>query len=129
MAGNRPLSPHLGIWKWRPAALVSIFHRISGHALAIAGIIAFTWWLVAATIGPEAYDTFLAVAGSPFGWLVWVGLSWAVFQHLLSGLRHLFMDAGWGYQLGIAHGSATGVFVLAVILTAAFWALVLLGVR
>ncbi|MFQ3666344.1 MAG: succinate dehydrogenase, cytochrome b556 subunit [Sphingomonadaceae bacterium] len=124
---NRPLSPHLSIWKWRPAMAVSIFHRISGHALALAGLLLFAWWLLAASASEEAYAAFASVAGSPLGWIVWVGLSWMAFQHLLSGIRHLLMDSGWGYEPAKAHGTATMVFVGALLLTAAFWALFFFG--
>lgn len=122
MAEKRPLSPHLGIWKWRVHATTSITHRITGNALVFAGLVAFAWWLAAAATSQEAYDVFKAFAGSIFGWVLWVGLSWAAFQHLLSGLRHLFMDSGWGYQIPVSRLSATWVWIGAVILTAAFWA-------
>jgi succinate dehydrogenase / fumarate reductase, cytochrome b subunit len=89
MADGRPLSPHLSIWKWRVHTATSILHRMTGNALVFAGLTLFTWWLVAAATSKEAYATFAAVAGSPLGWLVWVGLSWAFFQHLMSGIRHL----------------------------------------
>ncbi len=124
---ERPLSPHLSIWKWRVHMAVSIFHRISGNALAFGGLVLFTWWLVAAATGREAYATFLAVAGSPIGWIVWVALSWLFFQHLLSGVRHLVMDAGLGMGLRSTKTSATLVFVGAAVLTALFWAVVLIG--
>lgn len=127
MNANRPLSPHLSIWKWRPTMGVSIFHRISGHALALAGLTLFAWWLVAAATSAGAYGQFQAVATSWFGWIVWVGLSWMAFQHLLSGLRHLMMDSGWGFDLGTAQRSSRLVFVGAVVLTSLFWALVFFG--
>lgn len=128
MADTRPLSPHLSIWKWRFPMAVSIFHRVSGNALAFAGLALVTWWLAAAASGPAAYAAFAAVAGGPFGWIVWVGISWMFFQHLLSGIRHLLLDSGWGYELGIARMSAIWVFAGAAVLTAGFWAL-WLGVR
>jgi succinate dehydrogenase / fumarate reductase cytochrome b subunit len=124
---SRPLSPHLSVWKWRPAMAVSIFHRVSGHALAFAGLALFAWWLMAAATSKEAYATFLAVVGSPVGWIVLGGIAWMAFQHLLSGLRHLAMDAGWGYELGRAHGSAVAVFAGAAALLVAFVAAFLLG--
>lgn len=127
MNANRPLSPHLSIWKWRPTMAVSIFHRVSGHALALAGLLLFAWWLIAAATSAEAYANFQAVASSWFGWIVWVGLSWMAFQHLLSGVRHLLMDSGWGYELATARRSSLLVFVGAALLTALFWALVLSG--
>lgn len=127
MASSRPLSPHLSIWKWRVHAITSITHRITGNGLAFAGLSLFAWWLAAAATSKEAYETFLSVATSPFGWLVWVGISWFFFQHLLSGIRHLLMDTGWGYELGVAKLSATWTWVGSVLLTAAFWGVVLFG--
>lgn len=124
---TRPLSPHLTIWKWRPTMAVSIFHRISGHVLALAGLAGLAWWLIAAATSEAAYAAFVAVAGSPIGWLVWIGLSWMAAQHLLSGLRHLLMDSGWGYDLGTARASAIAVFVGAILLAGGFWALFFFG--
>lgn len=95
----RPLSPHLTIWKWGPAMAVSILHRATGVGLSIAGGIGFVWWLVAAAMGAETYETFLKVATSWFGYLVAVGLTWSFFQHLFSGLRHFVLDTGAGYDL------------------------------
>ena len=125
MANSRPLSPHLSIWKWRVHMATSIFHRATGAALLFGGLSIFTWWLVAAATSAEAYATFLNVATGWFGWVVLVGLSWSFFQHLCSGVRHLLMDTGWGYELGVAKASATTVFVTAALLTIAFWAVVL----
>lgn len=124
---SRPLSPHLSIWKWRVHAITSITHRITGNGLAFAGLGAFAWWLAAAATSREAYETFQTFAGSIFGWVLWVGLSWAFFQHLLSGIRHLLMDTGWGYQLGVAKASATWTWVGSVLLTATFWGVILYG--
>lgn len=122
----RPLSPHLSIWKWQPNMAVSIFHRVSGHALAVAGLLIFAWWLVAAASGSEAYDAFRAVFGHWLGTVVLIGVTWAFFQHLFSGLRHVWMDAGHGYELGTAQRSAVLVFVLALLATALVWAVFLL---
>jgi succinate dehydrogenase / fumarate reductase cytochrome b subunit len=97
---------------------VSIFHRVSGHALALAGLLVFAWWLVAAALGDEAYAVFLGFAGHWFGQLLLVGITWAFFQHLFSGLRHFVMDAGHGYEVATAQRSAALVFILALAATA-----------
>lgn len=120
---TRPLSPHLSIWKWQPTMAVSIFHRVSGHALAFAGLALMAWWLIAAATSDEAYAGFADIAASPLGWVVWIGLTWMGFQHLLSGLRHLLLDSGWGYDLGSARATAIAVFVGALVLTAGLWLL------
>ena len=91
----RPLSPHLTIWKWGPHMLVSILHRITGTGLAVLGGGMFLWWLTAAAGGDESYTTFMAWA-SEWMLIIWIGLTWALFQHLFSGLRHFVMDIGAG---------------------------------
>lgn len=129
MATNsaRPLSPHLGIWRWRVNMLVSILHRATGDGLAIAGTLIFVWWLVAAASGPAAYETFMTFAQGWFARLVFIGLTWAFFQHALSGLRHLAMDAGRGYPVGVSRLTATLTILGSVLLTAVTWAYILLG--
>src|SRR3546814_10426585 len=87
-----------------PAMAVSIMHRVTGNGMATAGALGLVWWLMAAAMGPEAYAIFVACATSPIGYLVMAGLSWFFFQHLCSGLRHLVLDMGAGYeQIGRAH--------------------------
>ena len=105
----------------------SIFHRITGNALAFGGLALCTWWLAAAATSAEAYETFLAVAGSPLGWIVWIGLSWVFFQHLMSGIRHLLMDTGWGYELGLSRVTAGWTFVASTLVTALVWVFILFG--
>lgn len=124
---SKPLSPHLTIWKWKISMATSITHRITGNGLALVGTLIFAWWLIAAATSDDAYATFQAVAGSPIGWIVWVGLSWFAFQHLMSGLRHLLMDSGWGYSIRASSNSALWAWIGAVVLTAAFWGLFFLS--
>lgn len=106
---------------------ISILHRITGDGMAIVGAIGVVWWLFAAATGPEAYATFLAVATSWFGYLVMIGLTWAFFEHLGSGLRHLLLDTGAGYELKTNKMWATIVPFFAVFATAAVWAAIFLG--
>lgn len=121
----RPLSPHLGIWRWRVHMLVSILHRITGDGLAIGGALLLLWWLVAAATGSDAYAGFLAIASGWIGHVILVGLTWAVFQHMLSGLRHLAMDTGWGYGLATSRLTAILTILGSLALTGLVWALVL----
>lgn len=100
---------------------VSFMHRITGTGLALAGTGMLLWFLTSVAAGPEAYETFRRFAGSWFGTALLVGLTWAVFQHMGSGIRHLFMDVGAGYELRTARRSSILVFVLGPIATAAFW--------
>ena len=125
---QRPLSPHLTIWRWGPAMAVSILHRASGIALSVAGLAILAWWLMALAQGPEAYATFSKAAHSPIGLIVLVGLTWSFFQHLLSGIRHLVTDSGAAFELGVNKTSAILTIVGSVVLTALLWAW-LLGVR
>ncbi|HYU96172.1 MAG TPA: succinate dehydrogenase, cytochrome b556 subunit [Sphingomicrobium sp.] len=119
---TRPLSPHLTIWRWGPGMAASIFHRVSGAGLSIVGLAVLTWWLVALSGGPEPYALFTKAASNIFGRIVLIGLTWAFFQHFLSGVRHLVMDTGAGFELRTNNRFAMLVFVGAVVLTAALWA-------
>lgn len=103
----------------------SILHRISGGAIAVAGLALLTWWLLALSGGSDAYDGFSAAAGHWTGLVVLIGLTWAFFQHLLTGIRHLFMDSGQAFELGVNKSSAIATFAGAVLLTAALWAYIL----
>jgi succinate dehydrogenase / fumarate reductase, cytochrome b subunit len=124
---DRPMSPHLTIWKWGPHMLVSILHRVTGVGLALLGAGLFTWWLAAAASGAEAYQSFTGWATWKWSLIVWIGLTWALLQHLLSGLRHFVMDVGAGYELKANKFWAVAILVLALLLTAAFWAWLLYG--
>ncbi|MBV9930835.1 MAG: succinate dehydrogenase, cytochrome b556 subunit [Alphaproteobacteria bacterium] len=121
---DRPLSPHLTVWKWGPHMAVSILHRITGGALATVGALVLVWGLLAAAGPPDAWATFTKWATSWLGILVGIGLSWAFFQHSLSGLRHLVLDIGAGFELRTNKLWANATLAGAVLLTAAFWALV-----
>ncbi|HEX7929935.1 MAG TPA: succinate dehydrogenase, cytochrome b556 subunit [Sphingomicrobium sp.] len=121
----RPLSPHLGIWRWGPGMTVSILHRITGGALTVAGLAVLTWWLLALESGSDVYGDFSAIAGTWVGLVVLIGLSWAFFQHLLSGIRHLVMDTGANFELGPNKTFALLTIVGSAILTAALWFYVL----
>lgn len=107
--------------------LVSILHRITGGAITVAGLAILTWWLLALAGGAESYSAFTAVSTHWAGQLVLAGLSWAFFQHLLSGVRHLFMDAGQAFELKVNKTSAVLTILGSLLLTAALWAW-LLGV-
>ena len=122
---NRPLSPHLQIWKWGPHMLVSILHRITGDGMALVGLFVLVWWLGAIASGPDYYATFAELITSPVGMVVLVGLSWAFFTHLMSGLRHFVLDIGAGYELDTNRVWSILSPIIAIILTAGFWALII----
>ena len=117
----RPLSPHLTVWRWGPGMAASIIHRVSGAGLSIVGLAVLTWWLTALAGGSDSYTAFTRIAGSLVGKIVLIGLTWAFFQHLLSGVRHLVMDAGAAFELGINKTFAILTFVGSAVLTAALW--------
>jgi succinate dehydrogenase / fumarate reductase cytochrome b subunit len=144
MAHNpaRPLSPHLTIWKWGPAMLVSILHRATGTAMAIGGGVIFTWWLTAAAVSPAAYALFRGwvVAADPASaWggaqhivnllakLVGIGLTWSFFQHMASGLRHFVLDTGAGYELKRNRMGSFATIGFSIVMTVLVWAWILAG--
>jgi succinate dehydrogenase / fumarate reductase cytochrome b subunit len=128
MAGRptspRPLSPHLGIWKWQIHAIVSILHRITGNAMALGAVVLFLWWLIAAATGPDDYALFMAVATGWFGKLVAFGLTWVFFQHLCSGIRHLIMDTGQGFDLATSRTMAMATLIVSTLLTLLTWTVI-----
>ncbi|TGX55036.1 succinate dehydrogenase, cytochrome b556 subunit [Sphingomonas gei] len=123
----RPLSPHLSIWKWGPSMTVSIVHRVTGSGMATVGTLLFVWWLAALASGPAAYAPFLDVftlsSGklNLLGYVFGIGLTLSFFQHMASGVRHLFLDAGANFELGGNKRTALATFLVSVVLTAAFW--------
>ena len=123
----RPLSPHLSAYKWGPHMLVSILHRVTGGALTVAGLALLTAWLLATASDAEIYARFAKLAGSPIGLVVLVGLTWAFYQHLFSGLRHFVMDVGAGYELKINRFWSVMTLVGSLFATALTW-FYLLGV-
>lgn len=129
----RPLSPHLSIWKPGPAMAVSITHRVTGSGLATVGTILFVWWLVALASGPAAYAIFIDLftlksgALNVAGYIVGIGLTLSFFQHMASGIRHLFLDQGANFELKANKTTAILAYVAAIVLTAAFWAFIIWG--
>lgn len=117
----RPLSPHLGVYKWQPSMAASIMHRTTGIGMATVGALIFLWWLLAAVSGPQAYELFLSLATSWAGLVVLFGLTMFFFQHLLSGLRHLFMDTGAGFEPAVARRTALLTFVGSILLSVLTW--------
>lgn len=120
MTAERPLSPHLQIYRPQLTSVLSISHRFTGVALAV-GTLLLVWWLVALASGPEAFATAQGFVGSWLGRLMLLGWTFSLFYHLANGIRHLSWDIGLGFE--IKQVNATGWVVVAVstALTALTW--------
>jgi succinate dehydrogenase / fumarate reductase cytochrome b subunit len=114
--GNRPLSPHLQIYRPQYTSITSIFTRITGNAL-ILSVVLIVWWLLAAASGPGAFATANGLLTSWFGDLVLTLSLWAVWYHTLAGLRHLYWDTGRGLDLPTAEKLAYGLVGGSLVLT------------
>jgi succinate dehydrogenase / fumarate reductase cytochrome b subunit len=117
---ERPLSPHLQVWRWHITMFTSIAHRASGVALYVGALIAAAWAISLAS-GPQGYAAFKATMGSPLGKLVMLGLTLSFFYHLANGVRHLVWDAGRGFNIRSANASSVLVIAFAIAATLAIW--------
>lgn len=117
---ERPLSPHLQVWKPQITMVMSIVHRITGAALYF-GTLILVWWLVAAASDPAYFDAVNAYLSSILGRLVLFGYTWALLHHAAGGVRHLFWDAMWGIDLPAANTWAWGTLVFSLLGTLALW--------
>ena len=114
--GNRPLSPHLQIYRPQLTSVTSILTRITGNAL-ILGALLVVWWFLAAAISPDHFAFADAVITSPLGDLVMLGSLWALWYHSLAGVRHLIWDQGYMLELANAERLGWGIIVGSVIMT------------
>ncbi|MBN9672825.1 succinate dehydrogenase, cytochrome b556 subunit [Roseibium aggregatum] len=120
LRGNRPLSPHLQIYKPILTMVMSILHRITGAALYF-GTVLLAWWLIAAAAGPEYFDFVNGIYGSFLGRLILFGFTWALVHHMLGGLRHFIWDMGAGFGREAREWLAKATIVGSVILTLILW--------
>jgi len=118
--GNRPLSPHLQIYKFIPTMAMSIIHRITGGALYF-GTILVAWWLIAAASGESYFEFVNMIFGSIIGRLVLFGYTWALMHHLLGGLRHFLWDLGYGLEKHTSTKLAWANLAGSVVLTLLVW--------
>jgi succinate dehydrogenase / fumarate reductase cytochrome b subunit len=114
---NRPLSPHLGVYKFMYTMSLSILHRITGCAAAV-GFLVFVWWLMALASGPDAYAAVMHCLSSPLAKLLLVGFTFSFVYHFCNGIRHLVWDTGRGLERAQARASGAVVIVSALLLTA-----------
>jgi succinate dehydrogenase / fumarate reductase cytochrome b subunit len=117
---DRPLSPHLFVYRPQLTSVLSITHRFTGVAL-VAGTLLLVYWLIAVAAGEAAFETAAALIGSFLGRLLLFGWSLALFYHLCNGIRHLCWDAGYGFELPTLYRSGWAVVVATVALTLLSW--------
>ena len=123
---SRPLSPHLGVYRWQVQMVTSILHRATGVALGFGALLLLAG-LLALAAGPAAFASFRDVVASPLGQLLLLGWTWAFAYHLCNGLRHLLQDAGWGFAPPTFVRNGWLVAAASLLLTVAAWSWVLLA--
>jgi len=121
---ERPLSPHLQIYRPLINMVMSIFHRITGCAL-YCGTLLLAWWLVSAAIGPDYFNFVNGLLRSPIGLLILFGFTWAFIHHMLGGIRHLIWDTGRAFDIASVDRLSWGTIIGSVVLTIALWAYIL----
>lgn len=121
---QRPLSPHLGIYKWQVQMATSILHRGTGIALAV-GTLLVLWGVFSLAQGEDSYNQFRICIGSPVGLVLMFGWTWALFYHLCNGIRHLVQDSGAGYAIPQFVRTSWLSIIVSILLTVIVWAYVL----
>ena len=117
---QNPLSPHLQIYRWHISSLLSITHRISGVINLFSFILIF-FWLLILSLGENNYELFLLFINSFVGKFILIGLTWSMSFHILSGIRHLLWDMGYGFEIKTANISGIIVIISSLISTTIFW--------
>ncbi|CAN7508509.1 succinate dehydrogenase, cytochrome b556 subunit [Rhizobium sp. LjRoot258] len=120
VTNNRPLSPHLQIYKPIPTMVMSIVHRITGGALYV-GTLLVAWWLIGAATGQGYYDWVNWILGSIVGKLVLLGYTWALLHHMVGGFRHFVWDLGYGLDKEVSTKMAQASIVVSLCLTVLVW--------
>ena len=123
---RRPLSPHLQVYKPQVTTVTSILHRVTGVALGV-GTLELVWWLVAAATSDAAYARASWFISSWLGILMLIGWTVALWYHFLNGIRHLFWDAGHGFDLPTAHATGRFVFIATAVLTVLTWLVIVVA--
>ena len=117
---KNPLSPHIQIYRWQVSSLVSIIHRITG-ILNLLGLIFICVWISSVGIGEDLFGFFSVFLRSFIGKFILIGFTWSMGYHLLSGIRHLFWDLGYGYEIKTANLSGIIVIIGSLFLTIVLW--------
>jgi succinate dehydrogenase / fumarate reductase cytochrome b subunit len=119
---DRPLSPHLSIYRWPITMTLSILHRATGVAMSV-GLVVLAYWLLAVSSGLAEYASFTALMSTLVGRLLLIGWSFAFFYHFANGVRHFVWDTGRGFEMHQANASAWFVLTLSIGMTAVYWIL------
>jgi succinate dehydrogenase / fumarate reductase cytochrome b subunit len=119
---QNPLSPHLQIYRWHISSLLSITHRISG-VINLFSLILIFFWLLVLSLGENNYELFLLMINSFTGKFILIGFTWSMSFHILSGIRHLVWDLGYGFEIKTANISGIIVIISSLVLTVIFWLL------
>lgn len=114
--GNRPLSPHVSIYRWPVSAILSILHRITGTALSVSGIL-IVWWFLAAATSSSYFETVDGFLTSWFGGLILIISAWGLWFHFCNGVRHLIWDLGYGFEVSEVINSSYLTIGISLILT------------
>ena len=117
---KNPLSPHLQIYRWQISSLVSITHRITG-ILNLLGLIFICFWISSAGISEYWFECFSVLLKNFIGKFILIGFTWSMSFHVLSGIRHLAWDLGYGFEIKTANISGIIVIILSLVLTIIFW--------
>lgn len=117
---RRPLSPHLQVYKFALTMAMSIMHRITGVGLYL-GTLLLAWWLIAAATSASAFADVSWFMGSLLGRLILLGFTWALFHHMLGGIRHFIWDAGYGMDHPQREYLAQGTLIGGLVLTILVW--------
>ena len=119
---QNPISPHLQIYKWHISSLLSITHRITGVVNLLALILMF-FWILTFSFSENNYELFLLIINSFFGKFILIGFTWSMSFHILSGIRHLAWDIGYGFEIKTANISGILVILSSLVTTIIFWLL------
>ncbi|MFN2300879.1 MAG: succinate dehydrogenase, cytochrome b556 subunit [Gammaproteobacteria bacterium] len=117
---DRPISPHLQIYRWTLTMTLSILHRATGVALSV-GLLLLVSWIVSAAAGPERFGAVQAFIAGPLGLTLLFGWTLALFFHMANGIRHLFWDIGVGYDLPVAYASGWATLAFTALATTIAW--------
>lgn len=117
---NRPLSPHLQIYKPIPTMVMSIVHRITGGALYF-GTVLVAWWLIAASMGATSFEWVTWFMGTIIGRVILFGYTWALLHHMIGGFRHFVWDLGYGFDKHLTTKVAKLSIICSIALTVLVW--------